>query len=254
MFTWICPQCGREVPPAYTECPNCNPKNAPAAEVPVGAAVTPEVPLQEPQQGMLAASAGPPVGVAPPPQPPPYAAPPVNVPPAYYPPPHPPSGGMPTWLMAIVFSMAFVGLGAAVYWGIDYLRSRPVSKPTAVVESPSAKPGTATNAYQKYIEISGMRFVEDPKHKGKIMVKFLVTNHSPAEIAGLKGNVTVWGSTSRSEEDAQGTFTFDTDVKSYDSKELTEPLTTKKEIYELADWQNITTDLQITAPSDSTTQ
>jgi hypothetical protein len=23
MFTWICPQCGREVPPAYNECPDC---------------------------------------------------------------------------------------------------------------------------------------------------------------------------------------------------------------------------------------
>ena len=23
MFSWICPQCGREVPPSYTECPDC---------------------------------------------------------------------------------------------------------------------------------------------------------------------------------------------------------------------------------------
>src|SRR5690348_15430553 len=30
MFTWICPKCGREVPPAYTECPNCEGKTAPA--------------------------------------------------------------------------------------------------------------------------------------------------------------------------------------------------------------------------------
>ena len=30
MFTWICPQCGREVPPAYNDCPDCSKKAAPA--------------------------------------------------------------------------------------------------------------------------------------------------------------------------------------------------------------------------------
>ena len=35
MFTWICPQCGREVPPAYTECPDCARKTATAPKQPV---------------------------------------------------------------------------------------------------------------------------------------------------------------------------------------------------------------------------
>ena len=161
----------------------------------------------------------------------------------------PPSHGMPTWLMAVVFALAFVGLGAGIYWVIGYFRSRPVAKPVAAVENPAAKPGTATNAYQKYIEIAGVRFVEDPKNKTKTMVRFVVINHSPADILGLKGNVTVWGSTSRSEEDAQGSFAFDADLKPYESKELTVPLNTKKQIYELADWQNLTTDVQITEPA-----
>jgi hypothetical protein len=34
-----------------------------------------------------------------------------------------------------------------------------------------------------------------------------------------------------------------------ESKELTAPLTTKLKIYELPDWQNVTTDVQITAPA-----
>ena len=29
MFTWICPQCGREVPPAYNDCPDCSKKSRP---------------------------------------------------------------------------------------------------------------------------------------------------------------------------------------------------------------------------------
>ena len=32
MFTWICPQCGSEVPPSYSECPNCAGKQQPPAE------------------------------------------------------------------------------------------------------------------------------------------------------------------------------------------------------------------------------
>ena len=91
--------------------------------------------------------------------------------------------------------------------------------------------------------------VEDPKSKGKLIAKFIVTNHSSGDLTGLAGNVTIWASTKRSEEDAQGTFSFITDVPAYGSKEVTTPLTTKLKVYELPDWQNVTTDLQITAPS-----
>ncbi len=41
MFTWICPQCGREVPPSYTECPDC------AAKAKGGAAAVSEAPTAE---------------------------------------------------------------------------------------------------------------------------------------------------------------------------------------------------------------
>ena len=69
------------------------------------------------------------------------------------------------------------------------------------------------------------------------------------DLSGLAGNVTIWASTKRSEEDAQGTFSFITDVQAYGSKEVTTPLTTKLKVYELPDWQNVTAGLQITAPS-----
>ena len=94
-----------------------------------------------------------------------------------------------------------------------------------------------------------MRLVEDPKHKGKVLAKFLVVNHSSSDVSGLAGNVTIWASTKKSEEDAQGSFSFITNLDSYESKEVTSPLNTKLKIYELPDWQNMTTDLQITAPA-----
>jgi hypothetical protein len=240
MFTWICPQCGREVPPSYTECPDCARKAA------------------EPQPDPQAAPPPPPPQYAPPPPPPAAYA---STPPAHpqfhqpqyapqpsqqYPPQYAPAprGGLPTWAMAILFSFAIFGVVAGVYWLVG---SRSGAKPAPTVESPAAKSGGKTHPYQKYIEVSGVRFFDDAKKKTQ--VRFVLTNHSNADIGGLAGNVTIWGRTRTSEEDAAGTFAFSADLKPYESKELTVPFTTKLKIYELPDaWQNISTDIQITAP------
>jgi hypothetical protein len=146
--------------------------------------------------------------------------------------------------------MAVVAFGA-VLWLVYSLvgSSHGSSSPAAAVENPAAKPGAAVSPAQKFIEVAGVRFVEDPKNKDKTLVRFLLVNHSSADWMGLKGNVSLWGSTQRSEEDSQGSFAFTTDLGPFTSLELSAPLDTKKKIYELADWQNLTTDLQITAPA-----
>ncbi len=165
--------------------------------------------------------------------------------------PPPPSSGLPVWLLTVLFALATLGVVAGIVWTVGYFHNRPETKPSAATESPAAKPGAAANPLQRYIEISGVRFAEDPRHKDKTLVHFVVTNHSDAEIMGLGGNVTIWGSTRKSEEDAEGTFAFKADVKPMESKELEAPLNTKMKIYELPDWQNVTTDVQITAPAAS---
>jgi hypothetical protein len=213
MFTWICPQCKREVAPHLTECPWCA-ANPAATE-----------PVQPPAQA--------PSGPAAPP-PPVHAV-------------RRPSSGIPTWLLTIVFVLAFVGLGAGIYWALGYFRGgSQAAAPPATVESPAAKPGAKTNPLQKYVEVSGIRFTEDDKKR--IVVKFVVTNHSDADLAGLAGNVTVWARTQKSEEDAVGTFSFKASPGPLASQEASAPLTTKLKVYELPDWQNVTSDLQITAP------
>jgi hypothetical protein len=156
---------------------------------------------------------------------------------------------MPTWLMAIVFAFAFLGLGTGIYWAAGRIRGH--AAPSTMVESPAAKPGAPTNPFQRFVEISGIRFEADPKRKDAILVRFLVVNHSEAAMPGLAGNVTLWARTQKSEEDAEGTLAFKTDLKPFESKELTVPLTTKLRIYEMADWQNVTTDVQITAPVEA---
>ena len=104
---------------------------------------------------------------------------------------------------------------------------------------------------QKYIEVSGVRYRQDAKKKNVILISFLVVNHSPADVIGLAGNVKLWSNARRSDQDAQGSFSFSTDLKGYASKELTVPFTTGKPAVELADWQYLSTDVQITAPAFS---
>lgn len=157
---------------------------------------------------------------------------------------------LPIWLMTILFALAIGGVVSGVYWLLPSSRSSAGNgpAPSSSVESPAAKAGAKTNPLQKYIEVNGVRFVTDPKKKDNTMVRFVVTNHSDSEISGLAGNVTIWGRTQKSEEDAQGTFSFTTNLGPLESQELTVPVKTKLKIYELPDWQNITTDVQITAP------
>jgi hypothetical protein len=162
------------------------------------------------------------------------------------PPPQQGFAGLPTWALTIICTIGFLALVFGIY---RLVGGSHAETPSTSVESPAAKPGAATNPWQKFIEISGVRLVEDPKSKGKILAKFLVTNHSPGGLSGLAGNVTIWAATKKSDEDALGTFSFITNLDAYGEKEITTPLTTKLKVYELPDWQNTTTDLQITAPA-----
>jgi len=239
MFTWICPQCGREVPPAYSECPDCAARSAAGSAPPSGAAA----PLQEPQAvppAPVSAAAG---EARPAVRPQPFS--PMFQTPGPQAPQDPPRrGGMqvPTWLMALLFALGFVAVGGGVFWFIGSQRAQKLS---ATGESPAAKPGATQNPVQKYIEVTGLRF--SPMTKG-VQVTFVLVNHSDSDLVGLAGNVTIWGRTQKSEEDAVGTFTFQTSMAAQASKELTMPLTTKLKLVEMPDWQNVTVDVQITAP------
>jgi hypothetical protein len=231
MFTWICPQCGREVPPAYDECPDCAGKQkTPAAAPPETEVKT--APLQAPPQ---------PAAVQPLPMRP---AQPVQHRAARH------SAGMPTWLLTIVFTFAFVGLGAVVYWTVDYYRTRNLTSAAAPVplETPSAqKKGGKAHPMQRYIEVTGVRFIQDAKKKTE--ARFLVVNHSPDDISDLGGTVTVWGRTQKSDEEPVGTLSFKVPgIGPWQSREVSTPVATKLRVYELPDWQNVTAEVQITSP------
>ena len=230
MFTWICPQCGREVPPAYNDCPDCSKKTAAGRRPGAAAAHRLRRPVRrrrrrrthrrrhrssslttsnrhsrrrrKPSRTIRSTSY---------PQQPPQGP-----PPGYYAAPAPARGlNLPVWLMTILFAMAIAGVVFGILWMVSTNRGSAGNGPAPIasVESPAAKPGAKTNPLQKYIEVSGVRFVQDAKKK--TMAKFVLINHSEADINGLAGNVTIWGRTQKSEEDAQGTFSFSTNLAPY---------------------------------------
>jgi hypothetical protein len=231
MFTWICPQCGREVPPSYDACPDCAAREKAA----------PPAPPPNPEATPVSAPAQPPQVAAPPVYRPPAVAPLAST--QYAAPPH---TGLPTWLLAILFAFAFLGVGAGVYWAINYFRggTQAASPPSAIV---AAKTPAKPSPFQKYVEVSGIRFVENAQHETE--ARFVVVNHSDADLADLGGTVSIFGRTAKAEEEAAGTFSFKlASLRPNESKETVAPLVTKLKPYELPDWQNLSAQVQITSP------
>jgi hypothetical protein len=281
MFSWICPRCGRENRPSDTECPNCKDLDAQAqaaAPPPFDARETvdipppqrpPERPPAPPQAYTQAPAYAPPPVYAQPPQqaPPPY----THETPRYAPPPPPPPprdplraplqhpesrryaeapprrSGLPTWLLIILFAFAFIGLGAAVFYGYQRFQKGGGAGFTGGETPANAPKPKGTSSLQKYIEVVGIRVTTDAKKKPE--ARFVVVNHAGTELNDLTASVTLWASTSRSEEDSVGTFTFKLpSISPNEAKEITTPLKTKLKIYEMPDWQNVTAEVQITSP------
>jgi hypothetical protein len=284
MFTWICPQCGKEVPPSYSECPACAERRQQAAQ--------PPQPQYPPQPAAPPQSAYPPPQAAryappqpqyqPPPQPqyqppqqpqyqpppqaapsappaPPQYAPPqqpgYQQPPAYYQPPQSQAPvytidnggkkGMPTWLVAL---LTLVVIGGGLF-GVYRILSTRNGKTNAADSAATQAPGviTSSNPYAKYIEVVGVRLLESADKKP--LVRFAVINHSPAELSGLELRINFTASTGGS--GSQPIAVVDAKVGSvpaYGIKDMESPLSTNLKIYELPDWQFVRTSVEITAP------
>lgn len=180
---------------------------------------------------------------APPPRPAPAASPAKPLPPR----PVRSRHALRTWLLSILFALAFIGLGVGSYWGVNYLRGREAA-PHPSLEPPAAA-GTPARPHplQQYIEVTGVRFVQDAKKRTE--ARFLVVNHSPDDIIDLGGTVTIIGRTQSAAEEQVGTFSFKTSsLGPWQSREFSAPVETKLRVYELPDWQNLTARVIITSP------
>lgn len=227
MFSWICPKCGHEVPPAYAECPNCasaEEEAAPAAE--------------EAPAGEEAAATAEQAPAAPPPVPPPPVAFSSLVVPAPVAPPAPASSrvAVPGWLLSVMFALVFIviGLTVIVVRQVRQPAPAPVPSKAAQIESVEAIPTAQSDPEFKDLELIGFRLTEDEKQKA--FVQFVVVNHSGADLGQIGAKAELMTVTARDKQ-AVGTFEFKVSLGPYESKDVRAPLETKLRVYELPDWQ-----------------
>lgn len=224
MFTWICPQCGKEVPPSSSECPSCAERRQQAAQPP------------QPPQPQAAPHHQPP-----PPPPQPQAQPPLPV----YTIDNGGRKGLPAWLATLI-TLIVIGGGLFLLYRYVGARNGSAAAPAAAV-TPQPAASTGAHPYSKYIEVAGVRLFESTARKP--LVRFTVVNHSPAELSGLELRITF--TTAASAPGAEPVAIIDAKVGSIPAngiKDMESALATHLRIYELPDWQFVRTSIEITAP------
>ena len=245
MFTWICPTCGREVPPSMSECRNCAQKQAEAQ-----VAAPPVAVPQQPMTNQPTVQQMPPQAAAPQPQ---YqAAPPPPEPRGYAPAPAPTyqtvsymppvqqTQGLPSWLITLLVFGGLLGLGAAFYFLYLPSTKREGSEAVAKVESAEGAPEGAkiskVNPLTKQLEITGLRITEDARKK--LQVRMIVINHSNADMGEVKLNITLSSAAGNGQQTLLGKFPLTvSDLGPMEAKETKGSLAINLRAYELPDWQ-----------------
>ena len=225
MFTWICPQCGREVPPSENECPDCTSQSS--VKQPNG-----QLDVALPAQAL-----------------PPYKRSPQR---------SAARAGLPVWLLAPLFALGFTALGAAGFLAYQHFSSannlqRPAPGPGSIpsaAASPAGMAGapgaTVASLLLENLEVTGLRLVEDKQKK--LEIRFLLVNHSPAPLTDIAATVTLRPSTAKPGKESVGTFAFRLPgLEPYESRDMLAPVVAKMRLYELPDWQFLRADVVLTS-------
>ena len=235
MFTWICPKCGGEVPPAYSECPRCSSEAS-----------------QPKAEGLESQPAPPVIAPAPQPaaQPPPAPSPsvrgeppaartaPANV-------PRPVPGTRRTWSPALVAGITLLvtgGLLALLYLFVLPRRSGADAGTQPVLEQPAAA-GTArsTHPLAKHLEVTGVRLTD--VGKGRVRIRYVVVNHSAADLPEMAMEILLISGD-------RVVFQFPAKLPPlapYESKDLSASVPTDMKPYELPDWGMLRPQFQLTS-------
>ena len=159
------------------------------------------------------------------------------------------SGGLPTWLMAILFAVGLIGLIAGIYWLVGGSKSSTASSAgSAATAGSTAAAAPSSDPLTAAIEVSGIRIIEDEKHKGKVQARVLVVNHSSADLNGITVDVHCYAGPQKTAAAEVGEMRFTDNLAPYQSHEVTVTFNTKLKVYELPDWQMMSTGISVTPP------
>jgi len=227
MFSWICPQCGNEVPPHYSECQRCLDK---AKE---GAAAAPPAPA--PPQ---AAAPAPPSPAAPAPA----AQPQIQY--VYV------KRGTPGWLVTLGVALGVAAVMGGLYYFVESRRAgdgaAAKQTPAMAFEKPPEAAGAAeTKAppqinYARYLEATGLRMFEEEKRP---RARLLIVNHSSADMSDLAGTISI---RKKDGGEAVATLPFVIPMlRAYEAKEVEGFVKTRLRAYEFPDWQFVNTTIEL---------
>ncbi len=209
MFTWICPKCGHEVPPSYSDCPNC-----------AGNSQTTAAPAAPQTPSTPAAAAQPPV------------ASPVSR--NYH---------VPNWVLTSLVVVTLVSLGVSLY-----LATRPVSQAPSTEKAANSAPQVKRHPLWKYIEVTGIRITEDASQKAQVAFLVVNHSGADIADLGGTLTLKPRGAKPEHAPLASFEFKVPS-IGPYESKEIKTTVTSTMRAYELPDWQFLETDLEITSPS-----
>jgi hypothetical protein len=147
-------------------------------------------------------------------------------------------------LLAAGSAVGILALLAVLYlYVLPKSTQTATGNPTTALENPR-EAGTASTTpvhpLAKYIEITGLRIIE--QGKGQVKIAYVVVNHSPADLPELQAQLTLGAA-------GKTFFEFPTTIPSigpYESKDLSKTMKTKLQPYELPDWEKLTPAVKIT--------
>ncbi len=279
MFAWICPKCGKEIPPQYDGCPEWCPEYSKQK----GYLRTTERPIVEATSPIiknLAQMEGQPVNIYTPgpPPPPPLVEPeergngprirPAAVAVTYEEgvPEYVPGGGdrgrdaspavvaSPTGdggkrelsplLVTVLATIVFLALG---YAGFKYYE-RSKGTPGASSSMVSANAGQSGHPLNRALSVTALRFV--PGKNKKLEARFVIVNNTGAQTPKFSGMVYVRPKDAAADETPLLTFELKgVELGPYESREMQAPLQSPLKAYELPDGGLVRADLNILEPA-----
>ena len=142
----------------------------------------------------------------------------------------------------------FLGVAIFASW-LAGCSSGPVATgtQTAAGSATGAQARGSSNPVAKYLELAGFRL--DEKGAGNLQIRFVVINHSEADLGDISLQVNVRATTAKPGEPPL--FSFPVKVEGLgpgDVKDVSATVPTKLRVYELPDWQFLQSDFKVTSP------
>lgn len=148
-------------------------------------------------------------------------------------------------MQAIVGALAvFVILAAILVVVRSGALRRSAPAPTGGAESLAALENAGApqgDPVFRNIEITGFRLSEEQGQKP--MLRFVVVNHSAADVGEIKAKGGLRARTPAAADEPVASFEFTTRLGPYEAQDIRVPLETKLRAYELPDWQLLRADL-----------